>query len=95
MRCWHIVRNTGIRRRYADVWVWRRSGIANQGIGRVLRHRRDRNVARVVTGGRYDCAERVVIDSEAEIGIENSLMDKIIQNAVARIQRWRDGRVWD
>ena len=35
-----------------------------------------------------------MIDSEAEIRVKNSLMDKIIQNGVTRIQRGRDGRVW-
>jgi len=35
-----------------------------------------------------------MIDSEAEIRIKNSLTVNIIQNAVTRIQRGRDGRVW-
>ena len=35
-----------------------------------------------------------MIDSEAEVRVEESLMNKIIQNSVAGIQRWRDGRVW-
>ena len=35
-----------------------------------------------------------MIDSEAEVRVEKSLMDKIVQNSVAGIQRWRDGRVW-
>ena len=34
-----------------------------------------------------------MIDSEAEVRIEKSLMDEIIQNSIAGIQRWRDGRV--
>ena len=36
-----------------------------------------------------------MIDSETEIRIEKSLMDEIIQNSIAGIQRWRDGRVGD
>ena len=36
----------------------------------------------------------MMIDSEAEIRVKNSLMDKIIQNAVTRIQRGGDGRLW-
>ena len=35
-----------------------------------------------------------MIDSEAEVRVEESLMNKIIQNSVAGIERWRDGRVW-
>ena len=35
-----------------------------------------------------------MIDSETEIRIKKSLMDEIIQNSIAGIQRWRDGRVW-
>ena len=36
-----------------------------------------------------------MIDSETEIRIVKSLMDEIIQNSIAGIQRWRDGRVWN
>ena len=36
-----------------------------------------------------------MLDSETEVRVEKSLMDKIIQNSIAGIKRGRDGRVWD
>ena len=35
-----------------------------------------------------------MLDSETEVRVEKSLMDKIIQNSVTGIQCRRNGRVW-